>query len=55
MGVAALVLLTVGRWLRARNFVIPKVGVREGVLTDITHTVFAPRGPIESRVIQGGR
>ena len=55
MGVAALVLLTVGRWLRARSLVIPRVGVREGVLTDITHTLFAPRGPIQRRELRGGR
>jgi exopolyphosphatase/guanosine-5'-triphosphate,3'-diphosphate pyrophosphatase len=46
MGVAALVLLTVGRWLRAQSFVIPCVGVREGLLTEITQMMFAPRGPI---------
>jgi exopolyphosphatase/guanosine-5'-triphosphate,3'-diphosphate pyrophosphatase len=46
MGVAALVLLTVGRWLRAQSFVIPGVGVREGLLTEITQMLFAPRGPI---------
>lgn len=49
MGVAALVLLTVGRWLRARSFVIPGVGVREGLLTEITMALFAPRGPLSAR------
>ena len=49
MGVAALVLLTVGRWLRARNFVIPGVGVREGLLSEISQMLFAPRGPLVAR------
>jgi exopolyphosphatase/guanosine-5'-triphosphate,3'-diphosphate pyrophosphatase len=49
MGVAALVLLTVGRWLRAQSFVIPGVGVREGLLTEITQMMFAPRGPLTAR------
>jgi exopolyphosphatase / guanosine-5'-triphosphate,3'-diphosphate pyrophosphatase len=55
MGVAALVLLTVGRWLRARSFVIPGVGVREGLLTEISQTMFAPRGPLVARETAGGR
>jgi exopolyphosphatase / guanosine-5'-triphosphate,3'-diphosphate pyrophosphatase len=53
MGVAALVLVTVGRWLRAREFVVPGVGVREGVLTEITQTLFAPRGPMLARETAG--
>ncbi|MGC1188311.1 MAG: hypothetical protein WA871_13070, partial [Candidatus Acidiferrales bacterium] len=55
MGVAALVLLTVGRWLRARSFVIPGVGVREGLLTEMTQTLFAPRGPLIARERRGRR
>ena len=55
MGVAALVLLTVGRWLRARSFVIPGVGVREGLLTEISQTLFLPRGPLFPREVPGER
>lgn len=35
MGVAAIVLLTVGSWLRIRTFLAPGVGVREGILRDL--------------------
>ncbi|HYB62702.1 MAG TPA: hypothetical protein VEH50_14640 [Methylomirabilota bacterium] len=46
MGVAAIVLLSVGAWLGARKFIVPGVGVREGIVTDIAQSLFAPRGPI---------
>ncbi|MGO9642570.1 MAG: hypothetical protein ACLP1Y_14850 [Candidatus Acidiferrales bacterium] len=46
MGVAAIVLLTIGRWLGAKKFIVPGVGVREGMITDIAQSLFAPRGPI---------
>ncbi len=52
MGVAAIVLLSVGRWLGAKKFIVPGVGVREGIITDIAQSLFAPRGPIE---IENGR
>ena len=32
MGVAAIVLVTVARWLRLRQMIAPRVGVREGLL-----------------------
>ncbi len=48
MGVAAIVLLSVGRWLGAKKFIVPGVGVREGIITDIAQSLFAPRGPIET-------
>ncbi|HEV2490876.1 MAG TPA: hypothetical protein VGT03_13810 [Candidatus Acidoferrales bacterium] len=35
MGVAAIILATVGSWLRMRSFLIPGVGVREGILRDL--------------------
>jgi exopolyphosphatase / guanosine-5'-triphosphate,3'-diphosphate pyrophosphatase len=39
MGVAGIVLATVGSWLQTRSFIIPGVGVREGILLDIAATV----------------
>ena len=35
MGVAAIVLATVGSWLRIRTFLAPGIGVREGILRDL--------------------
>jgi exopolyphosphatase / guanosine-5'-triphosphate,3'-diphosphate pyrophosphatase len=35
MGVAALVLVTVARWLRLRAMITPRVGVREGLLHEL--------------------
>jgi exopolyphosphatase/guanosine-5'-triphosphate,3'-diphosphate pyrophosphatase len=35
MGVAAIILATVGSWLRLRSFLVPGVGVREGILRDL--------------------
>jgi exopolyphosphatase/guanosine-5'-triphosphate,3'-diphosphate pyrophosphatase len=35
MGVAAILFATVGKWLRIRSFLVPGVGVREGILRDM--------------------
>lgn len=35
MGVAAIVLVTVARWLRLRQMIAPRVGVREGILYEL--------------------
>lgn len=43
MGVAAIVLATVGNWLRIRSFLAPGVGVREGILRDLVATGTATR------------
>jgi exopolyphosphatase/guanosine-5'-triphosphate,3'-diphosphate pyrophosphatase len=36
MGVAAIVLVTVARWLRLRYMITPRVGVREGLLQELS-------------------
>jgi len=41
MAVAAIVFLTLARWLNVRSFVVPGVGVREGVLRDLVLEHFA--------------
>lgn len=45
MGIAALVFVTLGRWLHVRQFLVPGVGVREGVLRELVvqHYAAAPR------------
>jgi exopolyphosphatase/guanosine-5'-triphosphate,3'-diphosphate pyrophosphatase len=43
MGVAAIVLATVGNWLRIRLFLAPGVGVREGILQDLVAANFLKR------------
>jgi len=45
MGIAAIIFITLGRWLNLRQFVIPGVGVREGVLRELVvqHFAAAPR------------
>jgi exopolyphosphatase / guanosine-5'-triphosphate,3'-diphosphate pyrophosphatase len=45
MGVAAIVLVTVARWLRLRYMITPRVGVREGLLHELTSTQIAPPAP----------
>ncbi len=42
MGIAAIVLSTVGQWLNLRSMLIPGVGVREGVLLDLVAEQYAP-------------
>jgi exopolyphosphatase/guanosine-5'-triphosphate,3'-diphosphate pyrophosphatase len=45
MGIAALTLLTVGRYLNVRCMAVPAVGVREGILQEITHDTFSRKEP----------
>ncbi len=42
MGVAAIVLVTVARWLRLRYMITPRVGVREGLLYELAAAQMAP-------------
>ena len=42
MGVASIVLVTVARWLRLRQMIIPRVGVREGLLHELAAAQMAP-------------
>ena len=45
MGVAAITLLTLGRYLNVRSFAAPGVGVREGLLQEIARETFSQREP----------
>ena len=45
MGVAAITLITLGRYLNLRSFAIPGVGVREGLLQDIARDAFSRKEP----------
>jgi exopolyphosphatase/guanosine-5'-triphosphate,3'-diphosphate pyrophosphatase len=45
MGIAALTLITLGRYLNLRSFSIPGVGVREGLLDDIAREAFSRKEP----------
>ena len=45
MGVAAIVLVTVARWLRIRSMITPRVGVREGLLYELAAAQMAPAEP----------
>ncbi|HTP70189.1 MAG TPA: Ppx/GppA phosphatase family protein [Dongiaceae bacterium] len=45
MGVAAIILATLGRYLNIRLFTIPSVGLREGVLYEIARDVFSRKEP----------
>ena len=45
MGIAALTLITLGRYLNLRSFSIPGVGVREGLLDDIARDAFSRKEP----------
>jgi exopolyphosphatase / guanosine-5'-triphosphate,3'-diphosphate pyrophosphatase len=50
MGVAAIVLVTVARWLRLRHMIVPRVGVREGLLYKLAAAQMAPPEPtVEQR------
>ena len=42
MGVAAIVLVTVAWWLRARQMIAPRVGVREGLLYELASAQMGP-------------
>ena len=41
MGLAAIVFTTIGRYLKLPNFVVPRVGVREGVVLDLVRAHFS--------------
>lgn len=41
MGLAAIVFTTVGRYLRLPSFVVPRVGVREGIVLDLVRAHFS--------------
>jgi len=45
MGIAAITLITLGRYLNLRSFSIPGVGVREGLLDDIARDAFSRKEP----------
>jgi exopolyphosphatase/guanosine-5'-triphosphate,3'-diphosphate pyrophosphatase len=45
MGVAGIILATLGRYLNIRVFSIPSVGLREGVLHEIAREVFSRKEP----------
>lgn len=49
MGVAAIVLVTVAWWLRMRHMIAPRVGVREGLLYELTTAQMAPPEPTEEQ------
>jgi exopolyphosphatase / guanosine-5'-triphosphate,3'-diphosphate pyrophosphatase len=45
MGIAAIIFLTLGRYLNLRSFAIPGVGVREGLLQEIAREAFSNKEP----------
>ncbi len=45
MGIAAIIFATLGRYLNIRRFVIPSVGIREGLLHEIAHEAFSRKEP----------
>jgi len=45
MGVAAITLITLGRYLNLRSFAVPSVGVREGLLQEIAREAFSRKEP----------
>jgi exopolyphosphatase/guanosine-5'-triphosphate,3'-diphosphate pyrophosphatase len=45
MGVAAITLITLGRYLSLRSFAVPSVGVREGLLQEIAREAFSRTEP----------
>src|SRR6267143_792639 len=45
MGIAAITLITLGRYMNLRSFSIPGVGVREGLLDDIAREAFSRKEP----------
>lgn len=49
MGVAAIVLVSVAKWLRMRQIIAPRVGVREGLLYELACEQMAPRAPAEEQ------
>ncbi|HSZ20272.1 MAG TPA: Ppx/GppA phosphatase family protein [Candidatus Acidoferrum sp.] len=49
MGVAAIVLVTVAWWLRLRQMIAPRVGVREGLLYELASAQMGPAGLTEEQ------
>jgi exopolyphosphatase/guanosine-5'-triphosphate,3'-diphosphate pyrophosphatase len=49
MGIAAIVVTTLGGWLSLRSLVVPGVGVREGVLLELLAAQYSPPEPAEAR------
>lgn len=47
MGVAAIVLETVAKWLRLRHMITPRVGVREGLLYELAAAQMGPAAPAD--------
>src|SRR5208282_5679786 len=45
MAIAAIILLTVARYLNVRRFIIPSVGIREGLLQETAHEAFSRKEP----------
>ena len=45
MGIAAIILITLGRYLNIRRFLIPSVGIREGLLQEIARDAFSRKEP----------
>ena len=45
MGVAAIILITLGRYLNVHDFIIPGVGIREGLLQEIARDAFSRKEP----------
>jgi exopolyphosphatase/guanosine-5'-triphosphate,3'-diphosphate pyrophosphatase len=45
LGIAALTFVTLGRYLNIRNFSIPSVGLREGLIQEIAHQAFSRTEP----------
>jgi len=45
MAVAALIFVTLGRYLNIHTFAIPSVGLREGLLQEIAHDAFSRKEP----------
>lgn len=59
MGVAAIVLVTIARWLRLRRMITPRVGVREGLLLELAAAQMTPAEPTveqrkQAQVMMGG-
>ncbi len=45
MGIAAIIFVVLGRYLNIRRFVIPSVGIREGLLQEIARDAFSRKEP----------
>lgn len=58
MGVAAIIFVTLGRYLNVQRFLIPGVGIREGLLQEIAREAFSRKEPhrydVEARQILTG-